>query len=147
MSNLIESAQKKMNLHAIDFFNAYTETNEIVSILIVDDEIEICLMLSKYLESFNIHTDYVTTVKDALASITAKYYDLFFIDLNLVEGSGYQVIETIKETNLKSKIIVISAHDSEAYNAIEKGADVFIAKPFSTKVILEALKNLNIIKP
>lgn len=147
MFTLIESAYKKMNLHAIDFFSAYTETNEMVSILIVDDEIEICLMLSKYLENFNIHTDYVTTVKDALASITIKYYDLFFIDLNLVEGSGYQVMKIIKETNLKSKIVVISAHDSEAYNAIEKGADIFIPKPFSTKNIYEALTTLHIIKP
>jgi len=44
---------------------------------------------------------------------------------------------------LKTKIIVISAYDSEASKAIDAGAHIFLAKPFAIKRINEALGTLN----
>lgn len=118
---------------------------EMGRILIVDDEIDICLMLSQHLKALNFEADYVTTVKQAIQNIETYPYDLLFLDLNLLEGSGYDVMEYAKRMNLPSKIIVISAHDSEASKVIEKGADIFIAKPFTTRTIREALKTLHIL--
>lgn len=114
-------------------------------ILIIDDEVDICVMLSKYLQTLNFKTDYASTVKQTIQNIGIHSYTVLFVDLNLLEGSGYDVMEYAKKQNLSSKIIVISAHDSEAVRAIEKGADIFIAKPFTTRTIHEALKTLHIL--
>lgn len=133
-----------MNLRTAEPSLIKNEVIEMSRILIVDDEIDICLMLSKHLQKLKYKTDYVTTVKQTIQHIDAQVYDVLFVDLNLLEGSGYDVIDYAKKLNLEARIIVISAHDSEASRAIEKGADIFIAKPFTTGIINEALKKLDI---
>lgn len=113
-------------------------------ILVIDDEMDICLMLTRYLRSLNFESEYASTVYEASQQMNRHVYDLMFIDLNLLEGSGYDIINLVKKLNLKTKIIVISAHDSEGNRALDNGADMFIAKPFSTKIIDEALKSINL---
>ncbi|GCC49856.1 response regulator [Chryseotalea sanaruensis] len=113
-------------------------------ILVIDDELDICLMLTRHLQSLNFDSEYARTVHDASLQMDKHVYDLMFIDLNLLEGSGYDILNLVKKQNLKTKIIVISAHDSEGNRARDKGADMFIAKPFSTKIVNEALKFINI---
>lgn len=115
-----------------------------LKILVIDDEVDICLMLTRYLRGLNFDTEYAGNVQEATFQMSKYVYDLMFIDLNLLEGSGYDIINLVKKQDLKTKIIVISAHDSEGNRALEKGADMFIAKPFSTKIIKEALKSINI---
>lgn len=134
-----------MNLRIAEPSYTKNETSEMGRILIVDDEVDICVMLAKYLQSLSFETDYVSTVKQTMQSIDAHLYDVLFVDLNLLEGSGYDVIDYAKRLNLTSKIVVISAHDSEATRAIYKGADIFIAKPFTTRTINEALKTLHVL--
>jgi DNA-binding response OmpR family regulator len=113
-------------------------------ILVIDDELDICLMLTRHLQSLKFDSQYARTVHDASLKMDEHVYDLMFIDLNLLEGSGYDILNLVKKQNLKTKIIVISAHDSEGNRARDKGADMFIAKPFSTKIVNEALKFINI---
>lgn len=114
-------------------------------ILIIDDELDICIMLAKYLRTLDFEADYVATLKQTIEYIKEHDYVLLFVDLNLLEGSGYDVIDYVKKLNLSSKIIVISAHDSEAFRTLQKGADIFISKPFTIKTVHEALKKLNIL--
>lgn len=112
-------------------------------VLVVDDELDICLMVNRYLQNLQFETHYALTVKEARLEVSASNYELMFIDLNLTDGSGYEVIKYVHDLNLSSKIIVISAHDNEANNAIKMGASLFIPKPFTLKMINEALKTLN----
>ena len=114
-------------------------------VLVVDDEVDICLMVTKHLRNLQFETQYALTVKDACSkvNITGSGYALMFVDLNLTDGSGFDVINYIKALKLSSKIIVISAYDTEANRAIEMGASLFITKPFTIKIINEALKKLN----
>lgn len=122
-----------------------TKRTEMAKILVIDDELDICLMLTRHLKSLNFDSEYARTVHDASIQMNKHTYDLMFIDLNLLEGSGYDIIKLVKKQHLKTKIIVISAHDSEGNQARDKGADLFIAKPFSTKIVNEALKSINIL--
>lgn len=134
-----------INLLLKDPCSTKNETIEMGRILIIDDEVDICIMLAKYLKTLSFETDYASTVKQTILNIDAHAYDLLFVDLNLLEGSGYDVIDYAKKLNLSSKIIVISAHDSESSRVIERGADIFVAKPFTTRTIHEALKTLHIL--
>lgn len=111
-------------------------------VLVVDDELDICLILSRHLQAHQFETRYALTVKDARLKIGISTFALMFIDLNLTDGSGYDVISYTQELNLNPKIIVISAHDSEEAKALDRGAALFIKKPFTIKSIDEALEKL-----
>jgi DNA-binding response OmpR family regulator len=111
--------------------------------LVVDDELEICLMVTKHLQRRQFETDYALTVKDALKKVNHSEFELMFVDLNLADGSGFDVISDIQELNRDSKIIVISAYDYEIHKVLEKGANFFLAKPFTIRMVDDALKSLN----
>lgn len=112
-------------------------------ILVVDDEIEICLLVTRHLKKMGFDASYALSISEALAKISMVSYDLLFVDLNLADGSGYDLINTLQESNVSSKIIIISAYDSERQKALQKGAALFIAKPFTKKSISESLEKLN----
>ncbi len=114
-------------------------------ILVVDDEIEICLLVTKYLKKMGFEASYALSIADALSKTSMISYDLLFVDLNLADGSGYDLIHTLQHSNVTSKIIIISAYDSERQKALQKGASLFMAKPFTKKSISESLEKLNFI--
>jgi DNA-binding response OmpR family regulator len=87
--------------------------------------------------------EYALSISDALNKINMIAYDLLFVDLNLADGSGYDLIHILQESNISPKIIIISAYDSERQKALQKGAALFIAKPFTRKSIAESLEKLN----
>ncbi len=111
--------------------------------LVVDDELDICLMVTNHLQKLQFETDYALTVKDARFKVSKSIYDFIFLDLNLTDGSGFDFIQHMKELNLNSKIIVISAHDNESKRALAMGAHLFVNKPFTMKTINDALRTLN----
>ena len=111
--------------------------------LVVDDEIDICMMVAKHLQTLGFETQYALTVKEACLKLLSHPYDIMFMDLNLTDGSGFDILHYKNKLNLKTKIVVISAYDSEENKAINAGANIFLAKPFAIKRINEALGTLN----
>jgi CheY-like chemotaxis protein len=61
----------------------------------------------------------------------------------LKDGSGYDFIKLVKDSRSPSKIIVISAYDGEQRKALQKGANLFLAKPFTKQVLKESLQKLD----
>lgn len=112
-------------------------------ILVVDDEIEICLLVTRYLKKMGFDASYALSISDAVSKVSRVSYDLIFVDLNLADGSGYDLIHSLQESNVSAKIIIISAYDSERQKALQKGAALFMAKPFTKKSISESLEKLN----
>lgn len=103
--------------------------------LIVEDELDLCRLLSLQLKSLGISNEYVNTVKDAKLKIQDNRYDLMFLDLNLTDGSGFEVLSLVNDTKKDLNVIVVSAYDVERKKALDQGADFFIAKPFTKKTI------------
>lgn len=113
-------------------------------VLLIDDEVDICLLLTGVLQKLGFQTTYALTLREAKEKLLIDSFETVFIDLNLPDGVGYQLIPEIRKINVKVKVIVLSAYDSERDKANQKGADYFIAKPFSRKKILDALEQLNV---
>lgn len=109
----------------------------IKSALIVDDENEIGLLLGHKLTKEGVHNDYAANLTDALEFVKKEFYDLVFLDINLPDGNGLDIIPNIKERNSSTKIVVISAYNikEDKERAFELGADQFLGKPFSSSVI------------
>ncbi len=79
-------------------------------ILIIDDEVEICLNMKDMFGFENCNADYATTAKEAFEKIEKNGYSLLLIDIKL-EGrvSGIDIIKSFRENPNRPKIIVISA--------------------------------------
>ncbi|HXB45969.1 MAG TPA: response regulator [Puia sp.] len=113
-------------------------------VLIVDDEVDICNLLSWILKQKNLAATYVNTLSDAQAALKKDVPSILFLDNYLPDGFGVEFIQFVKENYPATKIIMITAHDSfsEKQKALNKGADFFISKPFTKALINETIDNL-----
>lgn len=117
-----------------------------VQILVVDDEVEICLLLSGMLKKLGFGTDYAHTVSEGIEKVSKKSYDVVFLDLNLPDGLGFHLIPKIRKKHPNTKIVIISAYDGnvERQRAAAEGAHFFIPKPFNKKMIVNALEEMQV---
>jgi CheY-like chemotaxis protein len=112
-------------------------------VLVVDDEVEICLLVTQYLKKLGYDTSFCLSIAEAAEKIETVPYDLLFVDLNLRDGSGYDLIKTLHKSQRSTKVIVISAYDSERQKALQRGASFFLAKPFTKKSIDDSLQKID----
>ncbi|MDX1628364.1 MAG: response regulator [Fulvivirga sp.] len=116
------------------------------NVLVVDDEMEICLLLSSMMKKMGFSTNYATSLSEAREKLKESHYSIVFLDLNLPDGLGFHLIREIDKRSNTTKVIMISAYDGniEQQRAKEEGADYFIPKPFSKHAVVEALEQLNV---
>ena len=112
-------------------------------VLVVDDEIDICILLGRQLEKMGLDVSYCLTIKEAIERLRYESYSLIFVDLNITDGSGYDLISSLNDIDHDALVIVISAYDSERDKALQAGANWFVPKPFSKRSIKEALQKVN----
>ena len=114
-------------------------------ILILDDEKEICFLLSALLSQMGYTTDYAYTLQEGKNKFEEEQFDLVFLDLNLPDGLGYNLVPKIRELNHDTKIVMISAHDAllKKIQAEKEGIDYYIDKPFNKEKINIALASIN----
>lgn len=112
-----------------------------MKVLIVDDEKEIGLMVSKILSKNGFNAQFTTSIEEAKILIKENNYAIFLLDLNLPDGTGFDLIPTIREQVVDPKIIIISAYDGvmEQKRLKELQVDTFIKKPFSKADLLAAV--------
>ncbi|TRX60490.1 response regulator [Fulvivirga sp. M361] len=113
--------------------------------LIVDDEKEICLLLSYQLEKLGIRSFKAHSLYEGLNMFNPDEHNIVFLDINLPDGNGLEIIPTLKAKNEHVKIVVISAYDtkSEHKKAFELGVFQFLGKPFSKKMIKEIIDSMD----
>jgi len=115
------------------------------SILIIDDETDICYLLSNILKQKNIRTVLASSLAEADNIIEhGAELSFIFLDNHLPDGLGVNYIKHIKEKCPWCKVIMITAHDNQAERemASREGADHFIGKPFSRELILKVIDKL-----
>jgi two-component system OmpR family response regulator len=119
-----------------------TDTNKV---LIVDDELDICYLLSGMLKQRNFLTGFVNTLSDAVIALQNDTPAILFLDNHLPDGFGLDFIPYIKKNYPGVKVIMITAHDGavERRQAYEGGVDLFVAKPLNRKMINDAIDKLN----
>ncbi len=108
-----------------------------IEALIVEDEIDICFLLTGILRKKNLHAAYVNSIHAANDMLGSKEPSILFLDNNLPDGRGVDIIHDIKSGHPGMRIIMITADDSIAnrHKALKAGADYFIGKPFTTDAI------------
>lgn len=101
------------------------------SILIIDDELEVCQLLELFLTKKSKKAAHAVTLKEGEKKFRDMKPDLLLLDHNLPDGYGIQNIPAFKKEFPDSKIVIMSAMSDLKTQALEKGADYFIEKPIS----------------
>ena len=112
--------------------------------LIIDDEIDICYLLSGILRNKNIQTNYVNSLSEAKQALSLHTPEFIFLDNHLPDGMGVSFIHDIKQLYPNTKVIMITAYDTptDRRKALAEGADFFIAKPFSRDIIYQTVDQI-----
>jgi two-component system response regulator (stage 0 sporulation protein F) len=121
-----------------------TKTKESPCILIVDDEPGIREILRKFLKvRFECKIMEAANGEEALKALRENKVDLVFLDIKMPGISGTEVLKEKKKLSYKPVIWVITHFDSEevAHKVIEQGADDYIPKPFSLRVLNSKIRN------
>jgi DNA-binding NtrC family response regulator len=109
--------------------------------LIIDDEIDICYLLSGILKQKGCFTNYVNNLSDAVVALKNVAPAIVFLDNHLPDGLGADFAAEIKKNYPSTKVIMITAYDTieDREHAFKNGVDLFISKPFSKENIVNAL--------
>lgn len=113
-------------------------------VYIIDDDYEISEVISMNLENAQMETKSFHTAEDALAQVRKTGTpELFILDLNLPKMSGFNFLKIIRDEYKPTiPVIIISSNetDDDLIKSIELGADVFVKKPFSARILLAQVK-------
>lgn len=112
-----------------------------LSILLVEDEKNICDFISTSLSAQDYRISTAHTGKEALPIITSQCPDLILLDLGLPDMDGMEIIRQVR-TWFSVPIIVLSARtqEQEKVRALDLGADDYLTKPIGTSELLARIR-------
>ncbi|WP_151950150.1 response regulator [Aliarcobacter butzleri] len=110
------------------------------SIVIIDDEVEILNLLSRFLSrnpKFSV-ANYANPLA-ALESLNTSSYDIILLDIMMPQMNGLEVLEKIKEKNENQKVIMMTAYSTldKVLKSHKEGATNYVMKPFDSLQHLE----------
>lgn len=112
-----------------------------IKILVIDDDVNICDLLSMYLQKEGYE---VRTANDGLEGMTAfRMYepDLVLLDIMLPKKDGWQICREIREHSSKPIIMITAKGETiDKVLGLELGADDFIVKPLEMKEVFARIK-------
>lgn len=120
-----------------------------LKILVVDDDPVTRSLLSTRLSKEDYDIDTAENGVEAIRMIAQQYYDVILTDLMMPGGvDGIGVLESAKENNFKTEVILITAHGSidNAIVAMKKGAVDYLQKPINFDELFLRLAKIQNVK-
>jgi two-component system OmpR family response regulator len=113
------------------------------SVLLIEDESEMYLLLRGILEPEGFTVDHAGSIAEARQFLQRRQPALVFLDNRLPDGNGFDFLDTLRMQHPGTKIIVISGIDISAREyALESGAHAFLRKPFAKDHLLGIVRGL-----
>ena len=120
-----------------------------LKILVVDDDPVTRSLLFKKLSKADYEVETAENGVQAVRMIASHFYDVVLTDLMMPGGvDGIGVLESAKENNLKTEVVLITAHGSidNAITAMKKGAVDYLEKPINFDELFLRLEKIRNIK-
>jgi DNA-binding response OmpR family regulator len=114
------------------------------SILVVDDDINLCMALKEELSEVGYDADYVNDGDAALNYLNHNNVELMLLDLKMPRKNGFEVLKELQERNIKVKVIVLTAYADvkSAIDSAKLGANDFISKPYDFDELLITIRRV-----
>jgi DNA-binding NtrC family response regulator len=111
-------------------------------ILVVDDEEGIRKSLKTVLEEKGCLVDTAENGQEAIVKSKTRFYNVALIDIRLPDMDGVTLLTSMIDTTPKMVKIIITGYPSldNAIEAVNKGADGYIVKPFTMQQLLDKIK-------
>lgn len=108
-------------------------------ILIVDDEVDICEMMSFTFESQGFETILANDAAEAFELVKSQDPDLVVSDIRMPKGGGMKLLEDIKRHNPKRPLVflITGYSDKTREEAIAAGAEDVLSKPIKLQDLVE----------
>lgn len=115
-----------------------------VRILLVEDEDELATALSMGLRAEGFVVVNAATGTEGLYEATYNDYDVVILDIMLPGHSGYEVLRRMRAARVWTPVLMLTAKDGEydQADAFDLGADDYLIKPFSFKILVARLRAL-----
>ncbi len=111
--------------------------------LVVDDEPDICELLTMTLGRMNIKAESAVDLASARALLEKRHFDICLTDMRLPDGDGLELVEWIQSNAPNMPVAVITAHGNveTAVQALKLGAFDFISKPLDLGHLRNIVEN------
>lgn len=100
--------------------------------LVAEDEYDLQQAIIKYLSQDGNRCESASDYVEASEKIDLYEYDIIILDLNLITGSGLDLLKQLKKNHSRAGVIIISANNSleNKLEGLDLGADDYLTKPF-----------------
>ena len=116
--------------------------DKLARIIVVDDDESIRKVLATILEENGYTVDTAENGKQAIEKTEKNFYNLGLFDIRLPDIEGTELLAKVKDTTPRMRKIIVTGYPSlpNAVEALNKGADAYILKPFDMDKILQTIK-------
>jgi two-component system response regulator CpxR len=110
-------------------------------VLIIDDDEELCELVSEYLSVEGFDVACVNDGKSGLSSALSGDYDMAILDVMLPKMNGFDVLRNLREQSTLPVIMLTArGDDMERIVGLEIGADDYLPKPFNPRELAARLR-------
>jgi len=112
------------------------------NILVIDDDVDICTLLTRFLSKNGFQVTTAYSGKAALESIIHQVPEIVLCDFRLEDMNGSELLEKIKQNNAHVPVIIMTGYSDvrTAVNIMKSGAFDYVTKPLLPEEILLTLK-------
>ncbi len=114
------------------------------NILIVEDENDLCVVLSTIFQRAGYATTYASTAYEAITALLDRSFNLVLLDLNLPDRDGIGLLADIRLLDPYLPVVVVTGDPSmdKVTEALHKGVSDYVLKPFNPDYILTRVSEL-----
>jgi two-component system OmpR family response regulator len=114
-----------------------------LNLLIIEDELKIARLLELELTYEGYNVDLAQSGREGLDKVLSQDWDLVLLDIMLPELNGLEVLRRIRNTDLRTPIILITARDAtpDKVSGLDLGANDYITKPFEIEEVLARIRS------
>lgn len=118
-------------------------------ILIMDDDMDMCALLSRFLQRKGFETETAYTGNSGIAKFKEEHFDIVLCDFRLGDKEGHEVLKEVKSIKPTTTVIIITGYSDikTAVDIIKQGAFDYIAKPLIPDEVLNVIKKSQEITP
>jgi len=112
------------------------------TILVIDDDDSVRKVLSAALEDEGYEVETAETGRKAVEMSRRSFYNMALIDIRLPDMEGTKLLSELKDTTPKMRKIIVTGYPSmqNAIEAVKRGANDYVVKPFKMESVLETVK-------
>jgi len=113
-----------------------------MKLLIVEDDFTLAKNLKQILIKAGFVVDVKTTLENGLAETEINEYDCLILDINLPDGSGFDLLQSLRKAKNSTPTIIVTARGQveDRIKGLNLGADDYISKPVDSNELIARIR-------